>query len=51
MFRSGQQILNGEVEYVDGMNAIEWDDNLKNTFQKIVDNATQDVLCGVDYVS
>ena len=49
--RPGQQILNGEMEYVDGMNAIEWDDNLRSTFQKKLDNSTQDVLCGVDFVS
>ena len=51
LLRPGQQILSGEVEYVDGMNAIDWDDNLKTTFQKTLDNATQDVLCGVDFVS
>ena len=36
---------------MDGMNAIDWDDNLKTTFQKTLDNATQDVVCGVDFVS
>ena len=51
LLRPGQQILSGEVEYVDGMNAIDWDDNLKTTFQKMLDNATQNVLCGVDFVS
>ena len=51
LLRSGQQILNGEVEYVDGMNGIEWDDNLRNTFQGVVDNSTQDVYCGADLVS
>ena len=52
VFRPGQQILNNEVEYVEGLNAIDWDsNNLRTTFQNTLDNGTQDVLCGKDLVS
>ena len=36
---------------MDGMNSIEWDDNLRNTFQRKLDNGTQDIYCGVDLVN
>jgi hypothetical protein len=44
---SGQQILSEEVEYVDGLNAIDWD-SMRNTFQATLDNGTYDVYCGID---
>lgn len=49
--RSGQQILNGEVEYVEGINNLGWDNDLRTRFQNKLDNSTQDVVCGTDFVS
>jgi hypothetical protein len=41
----GQQILSGEVENADGLNAIDWE-KMRDTFQTTLDNGTQTFFCG-----
>ena len=51
LFRNGEQISNGDVDYRDGLNAVVWDDNRKDELQRVVDDSTQMVVCGGKEVS
>ena len=43
---SGQQILAGEVEYVEGLNAVDWDEEARQNLQLAVNNSNQNIYCG-----
>ncbi|CAI8048975.1 hypothetical protein GBAR_LOCUS26979 [Geodia barretti] len=45
-FPTGQQILDGTMEYVDGLNGIPWNDDTRNMLQGLVDSSTQNYYCG-----
>ena len=44
--RSGQQILNEQIEYVDGLNAHDWDEDARQKLQDTMDTSTQEFYCG-----
>ena len=44
--RSGQQILNREIGYVDGLNAHDWDKDAQEKLEDTMLTSTQEFYCG-----
>ena len=53
MFRTGDQILRGVqnrdfAEYVNGLNGVEWNEELVNRYQSMLNKGAQESECGDD---
>ena len=43
--REGQQILDGEIGYINGLNSVDWDEAARDKLQTAVENSNQFAFC------